>query len=313
MTELGDYDVIILGGGLGGLTAALFSARQGRSTLVLEAGVPGGHLVNVEKIEDFPGFSEGIAGYELCPMVQEQAANHGAAFQMAEVQRLEAQEPHWLIETGEGHYRAKAVIVATGSRPKELGVPGEERLRGRGVSHCASCDGPLFRGQVIGVVGSGDSALQEALTLAEHASQVILFNRRAAFSAQHTYQQRVAAHATIRARHNTAIDKILGDDVVTGVRIRDLATDEVAEVELSGIFVYVGLEPNTGFLRDLLRLNSDGSVPTDVWMRTELPGLFAVGDIRQDSARQAITSAGDGAVAALAAHRYIVEHLRDRG
>src|SRR5215208_1052499 len=170
------YDVVVVGGGLAGLTAGLFAARYGRSTLVLEPQMPGGHLANVEKVEDFPGFPEGVAGYELGPSVQEQAANEGAEFRLAGLQRLEPVDADWLVTTEEGEYRARTVIVAAGSRPRELGVPGESRLYGRGVSHCASCDGPLFRDQKVGVVAEDAWALQEALTLASHASEVVIFH-----------------------------------------------------------------------------------------------------------------------------------------
>lgn len=307
VTEMPRYDVVIVGAGLAGLTAALFAVRHGHSTLVLESFVPGGHLVNIGKIEDFPGFPTGVAGYELCPLVQEQAANQGAEFRMAEVRGVEAQDPYWIITTNEGRYRAKGLIIAAGSHAKELGVPGETKFRGKGVSHCASCDGPLFRGRVVGVVGGGDSALQEAFTLADYASRVTLFHRREAFSAQHTFQKRVLDHAKISVRFNTVVEEILGDDVVTGVRIRDSATGEQAQLELAGLFIYVGLEPNTMFLKSVVPLDPSGRIPTDVWMRTECLGVFAAGDIRRDSPAQAISSAGDGAVAAIAAHRYIAE------
>ena len=157
---MANYDVIIIGSGLAGLTAGLFAARHGLSTLVLESNIPGGHLISIEKIEDFPGFPDGIAGYDLCPTVQRQAADQGAQFQRAEVERLEADGRFWCVVTAEERHRAKAVIVATGSSLKELGVPGEAKLMGRGVSHCASCDGPLYNGPTVGVVGGGDSALQ---------------------------------------------------------------------------------------------------------------------------------------------------------
>jgi thioredoxin reductase (NADPH) len=301
-----DYEVVVIGGGLGGLTAGLFSARCGRATLVLESTVPGGHLVNIEKIEDFPGFPQGVAGYDLGPLVQEQAASYGAEFAMAEVQRLEARGDDWLVTTSGGQHNARAVIVAAGSRARALGVPGEERLFGRGVSHCASCDGPLFRGQTVAVVGGGDSALLEALTLAEHAAEVVLFHR-SALVAQQTYQQRVRDSTRISPRPNTAVAEILGEETVSGVRVRDLASGEEAEVAVAGVFVYVGLEPNTDFLKGVLELDEAGRVPTDIWMRTERAGLFAAGDIRRDSAAQAISAAGDGATAAIAAHRYLRE------
>ena len=302
MTE---HDVIIIGSGLAGLTAGLFSARQGLSTLVFESNIPGGHLISIEKIEDFPGFPDGVSGYEICPNLQRQASDHGAEFQRAEVLRLDAADKLWSIATEEESYRAKAVIVATGSTLKHLGIPGEEKLMGRGVSHCASCDGPLYNDQTVGVVGGGDSALQEALTLTNYAANVLLLHWDEAFSAQQTYRQRVIENAKITPRYRTVIEEVLGDEVVTGVRVRNLKTDEISQVELAGLFVYVGLQPNTELLRDVVKLSDSGYVLTDSWMKTTREGLYAVGDIRNDSARQAITSAGDGATAAIAAYRYV--------
>jgi len=304
---MADYDVVIVGSGLGGLTAGLFAARHGLSTLVLEANISGGHLLSIEKIEDFPGFPEGIAGYELCPAVQRQAADQGAEFGRAEVQSLVAEERFWRVITSEARHQAKTVIVATGSTLKELGVPGESKLAGRGVSHCASCDGPLYADQVVGVVGGGDSALQEALTLTNYAGQVVIFDRAVDFSAQRAFQQRVASNAKITTHHQTVVEEILGDDCVMGVRVRNVATGESAQIHLSGLFVYVGLKPNTSFLKNTLSLSETGHIATDAWMRTERPGIYAVGDIRQDSPAQAVTSAGEGAVAAIAAYRYVRE------
>jgi thioredoxin reductase (NADPH) len=304
-----DYDILVVGGGLAGLTAGLFAARAGRSTLVLEPAVPGGHLVNVQQIEDFPGFSDGVSGYELGPNTQLQAMNQGAEFAMADVQALARLDGDpsgdWLVTTTDGEHRAGAVIVASGSHARALGVPGEERLTGRGVSHCASCDGPLFRGQTVGVAGGGDSGLMEALTLAEHVGKVLIFHRGEAFAAQQTYQQRVLDERKIEVCWSTEVREILGEAEVTGVRVQHLATGAERTVELSGLFVYVGLVPNSGFLAGLLTLDADGRIPTDIWMRTELPGLFAAGDVRRDSASQAITAAGDGATAAIAADRYL--------
>jgi thioredoxin reductase (NADPH) len=307
---VGNYDVIVIGSGLAGLTAGLFAARHGLSTLILESNIPGGHLISIEKIEDFPGFPDGIAGYDLCPTVQRQAADQGAEFQRAEVQSLEADGRFWQVVTPEEKHRAKAVIVATGSALKELGVPGEAKFLGRGVSHCASCDGPLYNQRVVGVVGGGDSALQEALTLSNYAESVVIFHREENFSGQHAYLQRALSDAKIAPRYRTAVEEILGDEVVSAVRARNLATDEVSQIDLAGLFVYVGMQPNTAFLKNVLKLSDKGHVPTDGWMKTERDGLYAVGDIRQGSASQAITSAGDGATAAIAAYRYIQETFR---
>jgi thioredoxin reductase (NADPH) len=306
---MSDYDAIIIGSGLAGLTAGLFAARYGLSTLILESNIPGGHLISIEKIEDFPGFPDGVAGYELCPNVQRQAADQGAEFQRAEAKSLEAMRPFWSILTDEERHLAKAVIIASGSRLKNLHVPGEEKLMGRGVSHCASCDGPLYDGQVVGVVGGGDSALQEALTLSNFAESVLIFNREKCFSGQHSYLQRALSDPKIKPRYCTVVEEILGEDAVTGVRLRDLAADEVSQVDLAGVFVYAGMKPNTAFLKNVLKLSETGHVPTDGWMKTECDGLYAVGDIRKDSAAQAIASAGDGATAAIAAYRYIKEQF----
>ena len=306
---MSEYDVIVVGSGLAGLTAGLFTARRGLSTLILESNIPGGHLISIEKIEDFPGFTDGVAGYELCPNVQRQAADQGAEFQRAEVKSLEATGPFWSILTDEKRHLAKVVIVASGSTIKELGVPGEERLKGLGVSHCASCDGPLYDGKIVGVVGGGDSAIQEALTLSNFAQSVLIFNREESFSGQYSYLQRALSDSKIEPRYRTVVEEILGEDAVTGVRLRDLATDETSQVHLAGVFVYAGLKPNTAFLKNVLKLSETGHVPTDLWMKTQCDGLYAAGDIRQDSAAQAITSAGDGATAAIAAYRYIKEQF----
>lgn len=290
---------------MAGLTAGLFAARAGCSTLVLVSGIPGGQLATIDRIEDFPGFPNGVAGYELGPAIQEQAANAGAAFRMADALHLDPVEDGWRLTTTDGDIDAKSVIVATGCRPRELGVPGEERLRGRGVSHCASCDGPLLRGKVATVVGGGDSALQEALTLAAFASRVVVVCRADKPTAQAVYRRGVETAPNIELRPCTVVEEILGEQAVAGVQLRNAVSGEKTFLETAAVFVYVGLEPNTAFLRGTLRLDESGRIPTDVWMQTALPGVFAAGDVRADSASQAITAAGDGATAAIAARRYV--------
>lgn len=302
---MGDYDVVVVGGGIAALTASLTAARWGRSTIALEAVFPGGRLTNIAKIEDFPGFLDGVSGYELGPNAQMQAMNNGVEFGMAEVQSLMHQDKIWLVGTADGEYQARAVIVAAGSHARALDVPGEDRLQGRGVGHCASCDGPMHRGHVVGVVGGGDSAISEALTLAEHVEEVLIFHRRDVFTAQQTYLQRAQEHPKISFRPGTIVEEVVGDEAVGGVRVREVASGEASEVAVSGLFVYIGAEPNTTFLQDVLPVDENGRIPTDIWMRSERPGLFAAGDIRSDSAAQAVTAAGDGATAAIAAHRYI--------
>jgi thioredoxin reductase (NADPH) len=299
-----EFEVVVAGGGIGGLTAGLHAARMGRSTLVLGGRAPGGLLLSIERIDGVPGFPEGVAGYELCPMLQEHAADAGADVRMAELNTIEPADDGWSLTTAEGDVHARAVILATGARLKTLGVDGEERLQGRGVSHCASCDAPLMRDRTVGVVGGGDSALQEALTLAESVAEVIVLHRGDALSAQAAYRTPALEHPKISVRYGTTVEAILGDDTVTGVRTR-AASGEEGELELGGVFVYVGLEPNTELLADRLELDDDARVPTDATMRTELPGLFAAGILRRGSLGQAAISAGEGAAAAKAADRYL--------
>jgi thioredoxin reductase (NADPH) len=302
---MADFEVIVAGGGVAGLTAGLQAARAGRSTLVLGGNAPGGLLLSIEKIEGVPGFPEGVPGYDFCPMLQEHAEEAGAEVRMQELSGLEPTDDGWRLTADDGELHAPVVILATGARLKHLDVPGEERLQGRGVSHCASCDAPLLRDRIVGVIGGGDSALQEALTLAEAASEVIVLHRGEQLDAQATYEQRAEEHPKITVRYQTVVEEILGDDKVQGVRARDLTTDAAEEIELGGVFVYVGLQPNTEVLADRLDLDEHRRIPADAANRTELPGLFAAGYVRRGSLGQAAISAGDGANAAKAAHRYL--------
>lgn len=299
------YDVAIVGGGAAGLTAGLYARWAGLKTVLLERMMTGGQVINAEKIENFPGFPDGIAGAQFGPLLQEQATRYGLEFRLSEVTGLRRQEPMWMVETYGGDVLARAVIVAGGSTLKKLGVPGEERLHGAGVSYCATCDGAFFIDQVVGVVGGGDSALDEAMVLTELASKVIIFSKDGHFTGQKVLQDRVLSNPKVEVRWNTAVNAILGDRQVEGVTIADTTSGETSRVDLSGVFIYVGLEPNSQYLRELLPLDNAGHVPTDIWMNTPLPGLLAAGDIRQGSAAQLVTAAGDGATAAIAARRYI--------
>jgi thioredoxin reductase (NADPH) len=298
------YDIVVAGGGIAGLTAGLLSARAGRRTRVLTGPALGGQLLNIERIDGYPGFPDGIPGYELCPIVQEQAVAAGAAFSATPATGLAAQDGRWSVATGEGELRAGVVVIATGTTSKALGIPGEARLRGKGVSHCATCDGPLFRTRVVGVVGGGDSALQEALTLAQFASRVIVLHRGTALSAQAAYRDRVRDHDGVEVRTGTVVEDLLGDPVLTGVRTR-AAGGTVADLELAGLFVYIGLTPATAWLGGMLDLDPSGRIPIDEAMRSRLPGLFAAGTVRAGSAGRAASAAGDGATAAVAADRYL--------
>ena len=299
-----NYDVIIIGGGMAGLTAGIYSARHGLSTAIVEEMMAGAQIINLERIENFPGFPQGIAGYELGPSTQEQAMDAGVEIQMDTVTDVNA-DGDYLQVVGDGGstYRAKAVIMAAGSSLRTLGIPGEEEFNGRGVSHCATCDGPMYMGQTVAVVGGGDSAADEALTLTDYADRVILFHRGDALDSQSVLQERIAASGKIEVRYNTEIVEVLGEDAVTGIRVR--STDGETVEPVHGLFVYVGLNPNSAPIANLVPLDNSGHVPVGLTMDTPKPGLFAAGDIRQQSASQLVASAGDGATAAIAAFRYI--------
>lgn len=304
-----EFDIVIAGGGIAGLTAALTAARLGRRTLVLTGDVLGGLLLSIEKVEGLPAFADGIPGYELCPMIQEQAVAAGAEFAAGSVDGVEWLGEAWRVAGGGvvGDLRARAVVLATGATFKELGVPGEQRLRGRGVSHCASCDAPLLRNRTVAVVGGGDSALQEALTLARFAERVIILQRGAHLTAQAVYRDRVAAQRNIEIRLDTVVEDVVGDEGVTAVRIRNATANSPTDLEVERLFVYIGLKPATAFLRGELTLDPTGRIPVDDRMRSERRGVFAAGIVRAGSAGRAVASAGDGATAAIATDRYLAE------
>jgi thioredoxin reductase (NADPH) len=305
-----EYEIAVAGGGPAGLTAALFAARHGRSTILLDPIGMGGAIMNTERVEDFPGFPEGVAGFELGPRLQEQASGAGVAFDMAEVTRIEQRGDDWALVTDSREIVAGAVVVGTGTRPRKLGVPREDELEGKGVSHCASCDGPLYRGKAVAMVGGGDSALLETLELVGHGVEVVLVHPEEAFEGQETYGRRVRESADVEVKDRTVVEAILGDGRVDGLRVRELATGESSVMPVEAVFVHAGRVPNTACLDGVLALDELGRVPTDAWMRTERPGLFAAGDVRVDAGGQAITAAGDGATAAIAAHRYLAQRAR---
>ena len=299
-----DYDVLIVGGGLAGLTAGMFAARYGLHTGIIEQMMGGAQIINLEKIENFPGFPEGIAGAELGPAAQEQAMDAGANFLMGEVDTVTRDGNYKVGNTDSGSYRAKSLIIAAGSVLRQLKI-GEDQFDGKGVSHCATCDGPFYMGQTVGVVGGGDSAADEALTLTEYADRVLLFHRSEQFKAQKILQERLVANPKIDIYWNTEVQGVLGEDTVSGVRAHNVVTNLDTVVDLSGLFIYVGLEPNSDWLGSVVKRDRAGHIEVDVSMETSVSGIFAAGDIRQNSVSQLISSAGDGATAAISAFKYI--------
>jgi thioredoxin reductase (NADPH) len=302
-----DFDLIVIGAGVAGLTAAMFAGRYGLKVVVVEQLGAGGQIINAERIDNLPGFPDGIAGHELGPLLHQQAEAAGAEFVLDAVERLEASGVDRIVRGASETLRAQAIIIAAGSALRPLGAPGEERFLGKGVSHCASCDGALFAGLDVCVIGGGDSALDEALVLAEHASGVKLFHRGAQLDAQQVLRDRVADTDKIEVLLDTIVEEIVGEDAVTGVRLRDARTGRTRLEACRGVFVYVGLEPNTAFVRGVLALDPAGHIETDINMHTSLAGVFAAGDIRAHSVAQLAAAAGDGATAAIAAFRYLTQ------
>jgi thioredoxin reductase (NADPH) len=300
-----EYDIAVAGGGLAGLTAALTAARLGRSVLVLTGAIPGGLLLAIERIEGLAGFPDGVAGYELCPGLQLQAEAAGAEAVGEELERLEPADGGWTVATGAGETRTRAIVLATGGGFRRLGVPGEERLQSSGISTCASCDGPLLGGKTVAVVGGGDSALQEALTLAETVERVVILHRGEELDGQASFRERVAEQAAIEVRLRTVVEEIVGEESVRAVRVRDLAMDDGEELAVAAVFPFVGLRPHSERFAQLVAVDARGAVCTDDALRTAASGVFAAGIVRSGGAGRAAAAAGEGAAAALAADAFL--------
>jgi thioredoxin reductase (NADPH) len=301
------YEVIIVGGGPAGLTAGLYSSRAGLTSFLIEKGIFGGQITYAERVENFTGFPEGISGLELGEKMHEQARKHGLKTLAAEVTGLEIRGALKIIKTTEGDYAGKVVIMAGGAVRRKLGVEGESRLTGRGVSYCAVCDGAFFRDQKVAVVGGGDTAITEALHLAKFASKITIIHRRNQFRAGHILQEKLQSEPKIDFLWDTTVSAIEGTDMVEGIKLLNVKTGQRSIMEVSGVFVSVGTNPDTDYVKGILPLDESGYIITNEKMETPIPGVLAAGDIRHNSARQAITAAGDGATAAIYAQKYLTE------
>jgi thioredoxin reductase (NADPH) len=300
-----DFDVIIIGAGAAGLSAALFTTREKLKTLVIERLTFGGQIANAETIENYPGLPESIRGIDLAVNMLNQTKPYGLQMAFTEVEALHVDRRPFVVTTGMGSYTGKVVVLACGSSLKRLDVPGESAFDGRGVSYCATCDGGMFHDQEVGVIGGGDSAIDEALYLAELAAKVTVVHRGDRLRATRVLQERATAHPKVAFRWHSVVEGIEGNEQVERLRLRDVHTSEVSHLPVAGVFIYVGLRPNTDFLKGVLPLDAGGHVPVNQRMETEIPGLYAAGDLRQHSARQVISSAGDGATAAFFAIQYL--------
>jgi len=295
------WDIIILGGGPAGLTAAIYGSRAGYEVLVLERMLPGGEITLTENLDNYPGFPEGTSGPEFGQDLEKQAKRFGASMETVEVNKAFLEEQPKRMETSKGNYLADKVIVSTGTRPRSLGVPGEDKLKGRGISYCASCDAAFFKGKEVAVVGGGDAAVEEALFLTRFAEKVYLIHRRNRLRAVKALEEGLFSNPRVEFLGDTVISEITGENKVEGVQV--VAKDKEYHLPVQGVFIYIGRLPHTELLQGQLDADENGYLVTDEEMRTSRSGVFAAGDIRRKVFRQVVTAAADGAIAAYTASR----------
>lgn len=308
------YDIAIIGGGGAGLTAAVYAARSRRSTVVFEGNVTGGQIATTDLVENFPGFPEGINGFDLAQNILKQAEKFGAEVEYARVEKLERDESGgFVLSTADAQFRARAVIATTGADYNKLGIPGEEELTGKGVSYCATCDAAFFTGQDAIVVGGGDAALDEALFTTRYVRSVTIVHRRDELRASAILQERARANQKISFIWDTVVDRVNGaNGLVTSATLRNVKTGVVTEMPTNAVFIFIGQTPNNHLLKGLVELDAGGHAIVGLGMETQVPGLFVAGDIRTKAARQLISAAGDGATAAISTEHYLAE-LDHRG
>ena len=299
------YDMIIVGGGPGGYTAALYGARAGLNVLVFEKLSAGGQMALSPMIDNYPGFEDGIDGFSLGEKMLAGAQRFGAESLLAEVTELQLDAPVKIVRTTEGDFEAPVVIIATGADPKNLGLPGEQNLVGRGISHCAACDGMFYTGKTVVVVGGGNTAAADALQLSRICEKVIIVHRRDTLRATKVYHQPLLNAPNVEFLWNSTVSELLQNGRLTGVKVQNHITGEEKEISADGLFVSIGRKPNSSLVQDQLELDGAGYIVADESTATSLPGVFAVGDVRTKNVRQIVTAAADGAVAAHYAEEYL--------
>jgi thioredoxin reductase (NADPH) len=303
--SLGRYDTVIIGGGPGGYTAALYSARAGMKTLLLEKLSPGGQMATTGQVDNYPGFEDGVDGYELGEKMKLGADRFGAVTEFSEVVSVDLKSDPKIITTPEGSYEAKTVMIATGAEPRELGLSGEKELRSRGVSYCATCDGMMYKGKTVVVTGGGDTAVTDALFLAKICKKVYLVHRRDTLRASKIYHGMIEKNENLEFIRDSVIKEILREKKVAGVRIENVKTGEERELPCDGLFIAIGRIPNTDLFEGQVDMDETGYIIADETTMTSVPGVFAVGDLRTKPLRQIVTAASDGAVASKFAEDYL--------
>ena len=308
MEKVHIYDMIVVGGGPGGYTAALYAARAGLDTLVLEKLSAGGQMAQTHQIDNYPGFEEGVDGFDLAEQMQRQAERFGAQTEYAEVTSLDLNAQPKKIESSEGNFYAKTVVFSAGANPRELGVAKEKELVGRGVAYCAACDGMFYKGKTVVVVGGGNSAAADALLLSRIAKKVILVHRRDTLRATKVYHKPLMNAENVEFRWNSVVTELLHGEKITGIRLKDVKSGEESEIACDGVFISVGRKPATELVAGQLELDAGGYVAAGESTRTNVPGVYAVGDVRAKAVRQVVTAVADGAVAVHMAEEYLAEN-----
>lgn len=303
--DSGSVELVIIGGGPAGLTAAIYAGRGRVDTCVFLGMLPGGQPANTAGVDNFPGFPDGVAGGDLARRFQSQAERFGARIIPEEVTDVDFSEPPFKIWASGRQYDAEAVIVATGAVPRRLGVPGEDKFYGRGVSSCATCDGFFYRDKRVVVLGGGDSAVDEALFLTKFAERVTIVHRRDELRATKIYQERAFSNPKIDFIWNSVLEEVLGDQTVTGVRLHNVKTNERTMLKTDGVFIYIGMEPTSDLFTDWLDMDRRGYIVSDRHQHTNVPGVFVAGDVQDPYYRQVVIAAGTGAMAAMEAERFL--------
>jgi thioredoxin reductase (NADPH) len=301
------YDLVIIGGGPAGLSAGLYASRAKLKNIVLEKGDAGGQIATTNEVDNYPGSAENVTGPALSQRMKDQCVEFGSEFAKEEMLSIEKKDKTFYLKTDKNEYEAKAVIIATGSNPKEIGCKGEKEFRGMGVSYCATCDGFFFRDLVVAVIGGGDSALEEGMFLTKFAKKVYVVHRRDELRAAKSIQEKAFANSKIEFIYDSVVEEIKGDVVVSSITLKNVKTNELKDLSVDGVFVFVGYKPNSSMFVDMVETDEIGFIIGTEEMNTKVEGLFVAGDVRQKMLKQVITAAADGAIAAVSAEKYIAK------